>query len=136
MIYDSIKNAKIYYGIHKDIEAGLRFLENLSSDIELGEYIINENVKAIVTEYETVEIFKKGFEAHKNVIDIQYPVIGRERIKWSNIVGMKINIAYDAEKDRTFYKSPNFSTNIDIGNGFFAIMFPEDGQRIIIENRK
>ena len=86
MVYDSIKNAKLYYGIHPDIEAGLKYLEQLAPDIEIGEYRVNDNVKAIVSEYETVETFERGFEAHKNVIDIQFPIIGRERIKWSCVV--------------------------------------------------
>ena len=49
-------------------------------------------------------------------------------MKWSPIEGMEVNIPYDAEKDRTFYKSPHKQgTHVDIGNGIFAIMFPEDG---------
>jgi len=126
MIYDSLKNAKIYYGIHPNIKVGLKYLENLSPDIEVGEYIINENVKAIVSEYQTVEVFERGFEAHKNVIDIQFPIIGRERIKWSYSEGMEVNIPYDESKDRIFYKNSKWSTHVDIGDGFFAIMFPND----------
>lgn len=126
MVYDSIKNAKLYYGIHPDIEAGLKYLEQLTPDIEIGEYSVNDNVKAIVSEYETVETFERGFEAHKYVIDIQFPIIGRERIKWSYVEGMEINIPYEEEKDRTFYKKPNSTTHVDIGDGFFAIMFPDD----------
>lgn len=126
MVYDSIKNAKLYYGIHPDIEAGLRYLEQLTPYIEIGEYRVNDNVKAIVSEYETVETFERGFEAHKYVIDIQFPIIGRERIKWSYVEGMEINIPYEEEKDRTFYKNPNSTTHVDIGDGFFAIMFPDD----------
>ncbi len=126
MIYDSIKNARLYSGIHPDIEAGLKYLEKLQPEIELGEYRINNNVKAIVSEYETISVFERGFEAHNFVIDIQFPIIGRERIKWSFRNGMKVNIPYDETKDRTFYKNPNSSTHIDIGNGFFAIMFPDD----------
>lgn len=41
---------------------------------------------------------------------------------------MEINIPYDPEKDRSFYKKPSKQgTHVDIGNGVFAIMFPEDG---------
>ena len=126
MIYDSIKNAWIYYRIHPDIEAGLKFLEQLSAEIEPGEYTVNDNVKAIVSEYETIEIFERGYEAHKNVIDIQFPILGVERIKWSFTEGMDVNIPYDIEKDRTFFKNTKSTTHVDIGNGFFAIMFPCD----------
>ena len=126
MVYDNIKNSYIYYGMSKEIQSGLKYLEKLAPDIKIGTYVINENVKAIVSEYETKESFIRGYEAHKHVIDIQYPIIGRERIKWSFAEGMDVNIPYDAEKDRTFYKNPKYSTHVDIGEGLFAIMFPSD----------
>jgi len=126
MILDSIKNAYLYYGLHPDIKAGLEYLENLSPEIELGEYIVNDNVKSIVSEYMTKEIFERGYEAHRKVIDIQFPIIGRERIKWSYLDGMKMHIDYDIIKDRAFYKNPVEKTQVDIGNGFFAIFFPKD----------
>jgi YhcH/YjgK/YiaL family protein len=128
MVVDTLKNIKIYKGLSPDIYAGLKFLANAKSNIELGVYIINNNVKAIVSSYETVDDFVRGYESHKNVIDIQYPIIGLERVKWSPIAEMEINIPYDPEKDRSFYKKPSKQgTHVDIGNGIFAIMFPEDG---------
>jgi YhcH/YjgK/YiaL family protein len=128
MVVDQLKNIEIYRGLSDDIYTGLQFLANASNDIELGTYIINDRVKAIVSEYETIENFERGYEAHKHVIDIQYPIIGLERVKWSPIEGMKVNIPYDESKDRTFFKYPSSQgTHVDIGDGIFAIMFPEDG---------
>jgi YhcH/YjgK/YiaL family protein len=128
MIVDQLKNIDTYKEISKDIYAGLQFLTQATPDIKLGTYTINENVKAIVSEYMTVESFERGYEAHKNVIDIQYPIVGLERVKWSPIEEMKINIPYDEGKDRTFYKNPSpQGTHVDIGQGIFAIMFPQDG---------
>ncbi|GHU63246.1 beta-D-galactosidase [Bacteroidia bacterium] len=128
MIVDQLKNLEIYRGVSPDIYTGLQFLAQATPDIALGTYPINENVKAIVSEYDTVACFERGYEAHKHVIDIQYPIRGLERVKWSPIEGMEINIPYEEENDRTFYKNPSSQgTHVDIGNGFFAIMFPEDG---------
>jgi biofilm protein TabA len=128
MILDQLKNISLYKSLSDDIYQGLIFIKNAKPEIELGEYTINNKVKAIVSEYETKEIFERGYEAHKHVIDIQYPIIGLECIKWSPIEGMEINIPYDPVKDRTFYKNPSKQgTQIDIGKGIFAIMFPEDG---------
>lgn len=128
MIVDSFKNIDLYTGFYNDIYVCLQFLQHAKPDIELGEYPINDKVKAIVSEYTTVDVFERGDEAHKYVIDIQYPVIGLERIKWSPIEGINLNIHYDKEKDRTFYKDPSLQgTHVDIGYGIFAIMFPEDG---------
>ena len=128
MVVDSLKNIDVYKGLSADIYAGLKFLQKAKPEIEPGEYPINNNVKAIVSEYNTVEVFERGYEAHKHVIDIQYPIRGLERVKWSPIEDMEINIPYDEVKDRTFFKSPSSQgTHVDIGNGIFAIMFPEDG---------
>lgn len=128
MVVDQLKNIEIYKGLSPDIYAGLQFIANANPDIELGTYQINGNVKALVTEYETIENFERGYEAHKHVIDIQYPIIGLERIKWSPIEKMNVNIPYDEAHDRTFYKDPSLQgTHVDIGKGIFAIMFPEDG---------
>lgn len=128
MIVDTLKNIKVYKNLSPDIFSGLQFLATANPEIELGEYQINDRVKAIVSEYMTIKCFERGYESHKHVIDIQYPIIGLERVKWSPVVGMQINIPYDAVKDRTFFKSPSpQGTHVDIGNGIFAIMFPEDG---------
>lgn len=128
MVVDTLKNIELYKGLSPDIYAGLQFLANAKEGIELGTYPINENVKAIVSSYETVDEFVRGYESHKHVIDIQYPITGLERVKWSPIEGMNVNIPYDESKDRTFFKDPSEQgTHVDIGNGIFAIMFPEDG---------
>lgn len=126
MIVDSLQNIHIYQTLSKDIITGLDFIKNAVTDIELGEYEISTNAKAIVTEYETIECFERGYEAHKHVIDIQYPVIGKERIKWSPLPGMSIISDYDEVKDRAFYINPSQITSVDIGQGIYAIFFPED----------
>lgn len=127
MIVDNIKNIDIYKNFSEDIYSGLAFIKNSTSDIELGDHQISPNVKVIVSEYMTVECFTRGYEAHKHVIDIQYPIIGQERVKWSPIDDMEINIPYDPIKDRTFYKNPTQETFVDVGEGIFGIMFPDDG---------
>jgi len=128
MIVDKLKNIDTYKNLSADIYAGLQFIQQAKANIELGTYVVSENVKAIVSEYETIADFSRGYEAHKHVIDIQYPIRGLERVKWSPIEGMNINIPYDEAKDRTFYKDPSTQgTHVDIGEGIFAIMFPEDG---------
>jgi len=128
MVLDKLENIEIYKGLSNDIYEGLKFIKAADKNIEIGVYPINERVKAIVSEYETIENFNRGYEAHLHVIDIQYPIIGLERIKWSPIDEMQVNIPYEVENDRTFYKEPHKQgTHVDIGNGFFAIMFPNDG---------
>ena len=128
MIVDNVENIQVYAGLSKSIFAGLKFISNASPDIALGTYDVVDGVKALVTEYETIEVFERGYEAHKHVIDIQYPIIGLERVKWSPISCMDIKTPYDPNRDRTFYHHPSpQGTHVDLGNDIFAIMFPEDG---------
>lgn len=128
MIVDTLENIHLYKTLNSDIYEGLKYLASADPEIALGTYKINDRVKAIVSEYETISIFERGYEAHRHVIDIQYPIWGLERVKWSPIKEMAVNIPYEEENDRTFYKNPSSQgIHIDIGNGIFAIMFPQDG---------
>jgi YhcH/YjgK/YiaL family protein len=126
MIVDKLSNIHIYKGISSDIFDGLQYLQNVTPKVEVGIYTINNNVKAIVSEYKTAEKFERGYEAHKHVIDIQYPIIGLERVKWSPLDNMSIKTPYNEQKDCGYYADPSQETYVDIGNGIFAIMFPND----------
>ena len=88
MILDTIYNIELNRNLSLDIYAGLLFLKNIDPEISLGTYTINSKAKAIVSEYETKEEFIRGYESHKHVIDIQYPVKGIESVKWSPIKGI------------------------------------------------
>lgn len=127
MIVDHLDNIEIYKSM-PDIYIGLKYIAQATPDLSLGTFELNERVKALVTEYETVAVFERGYEAHKHVIDIQYPIVGLERVKWSPIQDMSVNIPYDKIRDRTFFMNPSQQgTHVDVGNGIFAVMFPNDG---------
>ena len=140
MILDSLDNIDTYKNFSNDIYLGLKYLKNLSSDVDLGVYVLSDKVKVIVDEYKTIEQFKDGYESHKNVIDIQYPIIGVEKILWSPINNMDINIPYNSKKDTTYFKSPSKQgLDVVIGNNIFVIMFPHDGhspQHYIVSSEK
>lgn len=128
MILDTLDNIDIYKNISNDIYIGLKFLKRLEPDISLGSYPINNNVKVIVEEYQTETNRAFEFESHKRVIDIQYAILGVERIFWSPIKGLDIKTAYNKQRDCTIFVNPRVSPGyVDIGNSAFAIMFENDG---------
>ena len=128
MIIDTLDNISSYKKLSKDIYAGLIYLKNIDNNIELGTYDINNRVKAIVENYETLNNNSLEFESHKRVIDIQCPIMGQERVFWSPITDMKVKKSYDNIKDITIYSDPLSSSRyVDIGNKVFAIMFENDG---------
>ena len=128
MILDTLDNIDTYKKLSNDIYAGLLFLKGVELGILPGLYTINDRVKLIVEEYETVSNTALEFESHKRVIDIQYSIIGVERVFWSPIKYMNIKTPYNKKKDCTiFVDPPPGSGYVDIGNNVFAIMFENDG---------
>lgn len=131
MIYDNLKNLKTYIGLSDDIRAGLLFLQQVSPDIELGEYELTPNVKAIVSQYLSMKENPNEFEAHQKFIDIQYTIIGSEIVRYLPLSQLTEKIPYSEERDITFYKSNGYNashkTDLVTGSAFFAILFPQDG---------
>lgn len=126
MILDHISNLETYRTVDADIYAGLRYLGSLDPSVALGEYRVNDNVLALVTSYPTKETNEGRYEAHRHVIDVQFPIVGLEGIEWSALEGMKQVTDYDPAKDRAFYSEPVNKTCLTIGNGFFAVFWPQD----------
>lgn len=128
MIYDKIDNLDIYAGISEDIRLGLEWLRDVNSDIEKGVYELSPRVKAIVSEYTTKEVNENGYEAHREYIDIQYLLKGSEKICCLPLEYLKETKAYKKEIDAAFYEESNVKTQeMVIGNGYFAILYPQDG---------
>lgn len=130
MIYDKIDNLEIYAGISEDIRLGLEWLRDVNPDIEKGVYEISPRVKAIVSEYTTKEVNENGYEAHRDYIDIQYLLKGSEKICCLPLEYLKGTKAYKAEIDAAFYVEQNVKPQeMVIGNGYFAIFYPQDGHK-------
>lgn len=127
MIYDHISNIALYKGLSPNIALGLDFLKQMKPDTAVGTYQINHRVKVIVSEYETKLENEHGYEAHKKNIDIQYLLSGEERISCLPIEKLKETKAYNEENDTAFYDARTKPQKVTIGDGFFAIFFPQDG---------
>jgi YhcH/YjgK/YiaL family protein len=128
MIFDHINNIETYKGLSPDLYAGLQFLKQATPGLALGVRQINPRVKAIVSEYETKAVNEYGYEAHRKNIDIQYLLKGEERIACSPVEKLNEKEPYCEDKDSAFYVTEDVkSQEMTIGNGYFAIFFPQDG---------
>ncbi len=127
MIYDHINNLETYTAISEDIRIGLEFLRDAKPDIENGVYQLNPRVKAIVSEYETKPQNENGYEAHRQYIDIQYTLKGQERIAYLPIEKLTETKPYSEEGDFALYTTTLQPQEMTIGEGYFAIFFPQDG---------
>lgn len=128
MVYDKINNISFYKGLSTDIYEGLLFLNAATRDLENGVYVINPRVKAIVSEYDTKEMNEYGYEAHREYIDIQYLISGKEKICCLPLEYLKEMKSYNEELDVAFYEKASIKPQeLLIGNDFFAILYPQDG---------
>lgn len=127
MIYDHIKNIAFYRGLSPDIVVGLDFLKQVQPDTDVGVYQINPRVKTIVSEYETKTVNECGYEAHRKNIDIQYLLLGEERIDCLPIESLEETKPYSEENDAAFYTTDLRPQEMILGDGYFAIFFPQDG---------
>jgi YhcH/YjgK/YiaL family protein len=129
MIYDNLNNIAFYKGLSRDIYEGLKFLRQVNPDIAVGTYQLSPNVKAIVSEYTTKEVNENGYEAHRQNIDIQYLLKGKEKIACLPTEELYEAKPFSKETDAAFYNADSdFSpSTFDLRPGYFAIFFPQDG---------
>lgn len=128
MVYDKIDNIETYKGLSADIFEGLNFLKQVIPNMKSGAYDINPRVKAIVSEYETKIVNEFGYEAHRDNIDIQYLISGKEVINSLPLEYLKETKPYNKEIDAAFYEEVEVKPQeLLLGNGYFAILFPQDG---------
>ena len=127
MIYDNLSNIELYKDLSPDIYEGLKFLCEADSNIANGVYQINPRVKAIVSEYETKDKNEYGYEAHRKYIDIQCTLKGQERVACLPIDKLTETKLYSDNDDAAFYTTTIKPIEMTIGDGYFAVLFPQDG---------
>lgn len=128
MVYDRIDCSRTYFGLSDDIRLGLEYLRDFNPGVKVGVHELTPRVKAIVSEYTTKHENEFGYEAHRDYIDIQYIISGLEKICFLPLKYLKETKAYNKEIDASFYKEADMKPQeLILGNGYFAIFFPQDG---------
>jgi biofilm protein TabA len=127
MIADKIKNISLYTNISERIAKGLELLKDhdLINKAD-GKYEVDgDNIYYLVQRYKTKNYGEAKFEAHRNYIDIQAVLRGREIIGYTNIGNLKENVPY--KTDVVFFETPVEFTEIKLTEGMFTLLFPDDG---------
>jgi len=124
MIYDSIKNLKLYTALGKRFKEAEEFIAGKHFKKTAGRYELKNGMYYMVQDYETKPDAEGFFESHKKFIDLQYIVKGKERHEVANSSTLKVRNRYDAEKDLVVYDGSGFGVILD--KGYFVIYFPED----------
>ena len=125
MIYGTLEHLERYKDVHPGVYAGLRWLaENDLTQMELGKVELDgEKLFAVVQQYESTADYVKP-EAHRKYIDIQYAFSGHEYLGYAPLEAMEEEVEAHPDNDVWYYRGE--VTNLPLGNGRFAVVFPED----------
>ena len=112
------------------IQEGLQIIEGLDlENIALGKYVVNENFYYVVQEYEAKDVSEARYEAHKQYVDIQYIIAGKESINIAPAADLVVEQEYDAETDVMFFEAPAEAAAAVLSAGGYVILYPQDAHR-------
>lgn len=131
MIFDNIKNCKMYFGINPNFEKAFSFINRVfEENLEVGRYEIEgDEVYAMVQTYETKPDVECRFEGHEKYIDIQVVVEGCEMIGVADISKAVPETDYNEEKDIAFYRNCQTASYCIAEAGDFLVLYPHDIHR-------
>ncbi|MBQ2983742.1 MAG: YhcH/YjgK/YiaL family protein [Candidatus Gastranaerophilales bacterium] len=128
MIFDKLNNAKQYYCLGEKIQKGFEFLskEDLKT-LPDGRYeILGNEIYANVQSLKTKNQNLKKWEVHRDYIDIQYVISGKEKMGYGLLADFnEIIEKYDKEKDVEFLNGEKFNF-VNVQEGEFTIFYPND----------
>ena len=128
MIFDNLKNYKLYCSLNERFEKAFEFLINTDlKNLEDGKYEIDGNlIYANVQTLKTKFIEEKKCEVNRDYIDIQYLITGKEKMGYGLLKDYpEVVISYDKEKDVEFLDGDKFNF-INVLEGNFVIFYPND----------
>jgi len=130
MILDMVAHRGRCRGIGSGIERALEYLANTDfTALEDGKYEIEgDEIYALLLTYKTEAEEVRGFEVHRQYLDVQYILSGREFIYWAPLEEMTPAGEYSEEKDIIFL-SGDARARLQLTPGSFALFFPEDAHK-------
>lgn len=125
MIFDSLQNIRNYQGIHPRLYEALEFLRDTDFDaVEDGVYLLDGfEFRYFTQRYETQQVNDTP-EAHRDFIDIQYLISGKELIGVGQLRDMTEEVEARPGNDIWFYHGP--MDYITLEKDMFAVFFPND----------
>lgn len=134
MIYDLVKNAGRYHGISKNIDKALEFMRTRDlSTMKPDKYLIDgDNVFVIIQESQTMHRDQAFWGSHKNHIDLQYLIDGKESIGFQKTGLLSESAMYNAENDINFYEDDGKGFFVHLLPGHFVVCFPDDAHMPLV----
>ncbi|MBN1181735.1 MAG: YhcH/YjgK/YiaL family protein [Bacteroidales bacterium] len=125
MVIDKFENYKLYSNLSDKISRAFDFImENDFNTMQPGKYFIdNEEIYAMVQEYDTKDLADCKLEGHYKYIDIQYMIKGSENI---GVASLKNQVPTEKNEDKDYVFYVGDTSIIRVDEGMFTIFFPDD----------
>ena len=125
MIYDTLEHISQYEGILPGVLQGLRFLaETDFSAMADGRHDIDgDNLFFLLQSYDS-KLENETPEAHKQYIDIQYLISGKELVGVAPLSAMQEEVEARPDGDIWFYRGP--VDQVLLTGSRFLVLWPED----------
>ena len=134
MVIDNIRNASLYYNLHKRFEKAFVFLETIDfNNCEEGTFEIDaNNIKSIISSNKLKNKNNTLLETHRKYIDIHIPISGNETFGWKSANKLENSLTkYDPENDFELFQD-TVSTYFTIVPGEFVIFLSDDAHAPLI----
>jgi len=118
------------YHKNKEIwDKAFAFLNRKDLDtLSLGNYPLDgKKAYAIISRYDSKDFDKTKWESHRKYIDLQYIIMGKEKIGVAPVSRAKVREPYDETKDIAFYESDGKYYVAEPGT--FFLFFPQETHR-------
>jgi YhcH/YjgK/YiaL family protein len=125
MITDHLNHIEQYFCLGTRIETALRYLFKTDfTAVNPGRYNLEEeDIFALVEEYQSKPKHEGFWEAHIKYLDVQYVVEGAEHMGYCPVSSMT---AGDYDKKKDFHKLEGDGDFFTLRSGHFAILHPQD----------
>ncbi len=137
MIVDKLENWE-HYPFGSGWNRVFEFLMSVTPDLEEKKHEIQgDDIFALVMSYKSLTPETAIIETHREYMDIQTILTGKERIDWFSRDGLSVKAPYDETKDAEFYEHvyPG-GAHVDMYPGTFVAFFPQDAHMpaLILDN--
>ena len=129
MIIGKLKDLNRYIGLSNQIDEAISYvLNNDMLSLECGRYELSEDI--IVNRQQYYGKTEKFAESHKDYIDLQIVLSGRERMGYADISNLTVRVMedYNPEMDLAKYFVSD-ECFYEMSEDSFALIFPEDIHR-------
>jgi YhcH/YjgK/YiaL family protein len=126
MLIDQIRHAGAYTGMGPGLAQAFAFLASAPlATLALGRHeITGDRVFALVQDYLTKPPDAGVWEAHRRYIDVQYVVLGTERLGYAPLDRLTVTQPYDEAKDVVLLAGEG--DRVTAAAGTFVVFFPHD----------